>query len=80
MVGSATTFLSRHLVRDEWQIVVSKTETAYAVPKLAQFGKLTSRLAFDFFLPLSFSFGQRGIASVPLKTLELHCNPEKRSS
>lgn len=69
MVGSATTFLSRHLVRDEWQIVVSKTETAYAVPKLAQFGKLTSTLAFDFFffLPLSFSFGQRGIASVPLK-------------
>lgn len=48
-VGSATTFLSRHLVRDEWHIVVSKAETTDATPKFAQFGKLTSRLAFDFF-------------------------------
>lgn len=49
MIGSAKTFLSRHLVRDEWHIVISKTGSAYAVLKLAQFGKLTSRLAFDFF-------------------------------
>lgn len=55
MVGSVTTFLSRHLVRDEWHIVVSKTETAYAAPKLAQFGKLRSRLAFVFCFVL-FSF------------------------
>lgn len=52
-------------------------------PNLLNLGKLTSKLAFDFFfffLPLSFSFGQRGIASVPFKILELRCHPEKRSS
>lgn len=60
--------------------MVSKTETAYAAPKLAQFGKLTSSLAFDFFLPLSFSFGQREIASVPFRIPKLYCIQKREDS
>lgn len=63
--------MSSCLVRDERHVVDSRTESASAVPRPAPFGKLTNRLAFFFFLPPSFSFGQREIVSVPLKMLKL---------
>lgn len=68
-------------MRDEWHIVVSKTETADATPKFAQFGKLTSRLAFDFFFPSRvFLLAREELLLCHAKDLNLSATPKREAA